>query len=1032
MDPQQLLQCFASTLEPSQAIREQAETRLRELARTPGFLGASLDIIAADAPPPVRKAAAVYFKNRIVRFWRSTDDAVDAGEKPVVKDRLVRVLAHVDQPTKHQLTPVLRLLVSTEGPTAWPALLVHTGELLKSDQLGEIYTGVLCFAEIARHYRWVTNAERAPHLDPLIVEVFPHLLNVGNALVALPEPSELSAEVLKLILKAYKFVTYFDFPEPLQSTEALESWGAFHVAVIRLPAPKYVMLGLYSSEAERDQTQFAKAAKWAVANMERMFRRYASRDLSLKMKYDGLRAVFAREFVPRLMLTYLLLIEEWCAGSRWVPQPALYHLLEFLAHAVTQKDAWALLKPYFETLVSHFIYPLLCPSDDTLELFDVDPVEYINSKLDNFDDLGADVAALGLLVTLAQKRGKTTLAPILSFAHGQLQQLTAATTDSAPESVDIAKKKDGAMRLVGAVAHLLTQQSSPYKSEMEQFLSAYILPALNSPHEFLRARALDVVLRFADVDFVDPAVMSVMFHGILLPFSADLDESLPVRLQASLAIQAYISNPHFQKVLGAIIVPTMLKFIELSNEIDNDAVSMVMQECVENFAEQLQPFGVDLMKSLVQQFMRLAAEMNEVANLQVNDLEDDADYPDTSDKAMAAGGLLNTMITILLLFNNSKEVCVVLEETFSPVIRFVLTNELDDFITEIGELMENSIFLFRAVTPLMWTHFDLLANSFNHGIALMYTEELSQVLRNFMVFGQETLAQLPELSAKFVTIIMRVIEGEEGSVDRDDIVLACELALTLVLSLLHNSPPFIAELNKTILPVLASNQPEQGAITYNTLTVYGVDYVVSCLLYDAQGTLDALLENQHFASFFDQWWAVIPQMRRLYDIKLSILGLVVLLNSPQLLESVPNVAVIGSKLALLLKELPNAIQSLEKQRQVYNLEDFGGHNFGDADFETDDEIDDDYDENETSGAADQGQFLNFLKEENNKLSNWGIADEDGVYEDPLATTPLDAMDAVAVFKDFAVNMQLSLPAVYSLVFENVSETETAVFRDAFA
>ena len=37
--------------------------------------------------------------------------------------------------------------------------------------------------------------------------------------------TELRAEILKLILKLYKFVTYYDLPEPLRSKDAVISWG---------------------------------------------------------------------------------------------------------------------------------------------------------------------------------------------------------------------------------------------------------------------------------------------------------------------------------------------------------------------------------------------------------------------------------------------------------------------------------------------------------------------------------------------------------------------------------------------------------------------------------------------------------------------------------------------------------------------------------------------------------------------------------------------------------------------------------------
>ena len=116
----------------------------------------------------------------------------------------------------------------------------------------------------------------------------------------------------------------------------------------------------------------------------------------------------------------------------------------------------------------------------------------------------------------------------------------------------------------------------------------------------------------------------------------------------------------FKQVLSNIVLPTMSKLLDLSNEIDNDAISVVMQDCVENFSEQLQPFGVDLMGKLV--LLKLAHEINEASQADVDDF--DGNYDDQGDKAMAALGFINTMITVLLSFENSREICIKLKNSF--------------------------------------------------------------------------------------------------------------------------------------------------------------------------------------------------------------------------------------------------------------------------------------------------------------------------------------------------------------------------------
>lgn len=1014
MDANQLLQCFAGTLQRDQTVREQAETQIRHLATTPGFLGACLDIIVLDAPPQCTTAAAVYFKNRVVRQW--TKGEIDQGERPVVLDRFVPVLAAVDVQTKQQLQPVLRVLVAAEYP-GWNVMPAIAALLQEQHDVGKLYTGVMCFAEICRLHRWEENSARHETLDPIIDQVFPHLLAVGNAVLA-AEVSETLAGIVKLILKLYKFVTYLDMPVVLQQQAHVESSIDFHCRVASHPVPAY----LDSAAVDRNQLQFAKCTKWAVANVERLFRRYGLATLTLKALYPDFQAVFATLVIPHVLQMYLQLMDAWCKRQRWLPNLALYHLLDFLSHCVTQKHSWRLLKPCFQDIVAHFIYPLLCPLDETLELFEDDPADYINSKLDNFDDLEPDVAALGLLVTLVSKRKKLTVDPILAFAMAELAAVM--NPKQPPALLEAAKKVDGLLRLVGGMAHILSPQNSPYAPQMEVFLTDYVLPNLAS-YEFLQARVLDVLAKFADLQLAN---VEALYADIIRPLVAeDKKASLPVLLQSALAVQAYIHEPRFREALAPQILPVMARLLQLSADIDNEAVAVVMQECVENFAPQLQPFGVELVKNLVDQFLRLAAEIKDATNTEMEDWNDDINDA-VSDKVTAAIGLLNTMITVLLSFENSKEICITLEQTFSPVIEYVLANELDDFIEEIGELIENSIFLISAVSPTMWAHFSRLAASFTQGIALMYTEELAPCLKNYMVFGHAHLVQNPDLINKFLGIISMVIEGEDGMVDYNDITLACELALTLVLALQTNAPPYAAQLSKVIIPVLSLNQKDAAHVLNDTLTVNMLNFVTACLVYDVPGTLQSLSKHEHFNSFFEQWIALIPKLKRVFDIKLAILGLISL-SSLDALQAVPvMVPHVGPSLARLFKELPTAIANLTQQQQAFSSSDANIDHYDSLDY-NDYQDDDDLSESEEQQSTDK--YLDFLKQESSRFAGLNSEIEDAIYEDALGSTPLDHVDPVVIFKDFSTSLEANNPDIYRAIFENLNEGDRQVFVDLF-
>lgn len=707
MDQNLLLDCFSATLQVNYSIRQQAELQLRQLVSAPGFLGACLNIMSSDSRDinlAIKKAAAVYFKNQVVKFWANdTDNRIDDDEKPIIKERLLPVIISSDYHIKQQLIPVLRLLVSYDYPQKWPSLLEDTVLLLqqvpvdpsRDEEYAHLYTGLLALSEVSRKFRWVTNEDRSSQLDPIITNIFPHLLDLGNSIIQNPQGiTEFTAEILKLILKIYKFVTYYDLPHPLQNRDSLIAWGSFHGSIMNMSPPYYV-INSSASDQEKSLLQISKCYKWSIANIYRLFQRYASSNLSKKFHYNDFRQMFTEEYLPHLVPTLFSLIEMWCTKERWLCLSFLYYLLQFLSHCVSQDSTWVLVESSSRNLVAHLIFPLLCSSDYVLDLFENDPQEYIHLNYDIYDSDSPDTAALGLLVTLVDKRLKYILDPIIAFVVSQFNVL-----QQQEENLDVAKGKEGSLRIMGGISHYLTIPQSPYCEQMEPFLLSYVFPNLNSKFEFLRARTLEVILKFSDIEFKEGSSIAAIVQGMLGPFESTEEVSLPIYLEASLGIQAFIHIEDFRQVLSGRVVNVMGKLLELSNEIDNDALSMVMQECVENFSEQLQPFGIHLMRKLVEQFMRLAVELNEASKLDVDDFT--GDYDDNTDKIRAAIGLLNTMITVLLSFETSQEVCRSNEETFSAAVEFVLGNRMDDFMTEVGELIENSTFLLRSISPCMW------------------------------------------------------------------------------------------------------------------------------------------------------------------------------------------------------------------------------------------------------------------------------------------------------------------------------------------
>ena len=104
-------------------------------------------------------------------------------------------------------------------------------------------------------------------------------------------------------------------------------------------------------------------------------------------------------FAPEILKGYLQRIDKWASKTIWLSKPSLSYTLIFLDECVKPKSMWNRLKPHIESLISHVLFPILCQSDEDVELFDADPPEYLHRKLNFYEEVTSqDVAATNFLV----------------------------------------------------------------------------------------------------------------------------------------------------------------------------------------------------------------------------------------------------------------------------------------------------------------------------------------------------------------------------------------------------------------------------------------------------------------------------------------------------------------------------------------------------------------------------------------------------------------------------------------------------------
>jgi importin-7 len=381
--------------------------------------------------------------------------------------------------------------------------------------------------------------------------------------------------------------------------------------------------------------------------------------------YAEFAKMFITNIAPEILKGYLQQIEKWVAKTSWLSRPCLSYTLVFLDECVRPKQMWPHLKPHLDSLVTHFLFPVLCLTPEDVEKFETDPEEYLHRKLNFYEEVSApDVAATNFLVTLTKVRRKHTFT-ILTFVNKIVDEYE-STEDSKRNHI----AKEGALRMIGTLSSVILGKKSPIAEQVEYFLVRYVFPDFRSPQGYLRARACDTVEKFEQLDFKDPNNLLIIYRNIL---ECMADPDLPVRVEAALALQPLIRHDIIRTSMQQNIPQIMQQLLKLANEVDVDALSNVMEDFVEVFAAELTPFAVALSEQLRDTYLRIVRELLE-KNEKRDEEEAYGDYID--DKSITALGVLQTIGTLILTLESTPDVLLHIESILMPVIKVTLENKL--------------------------------------------------------------------------------------------------------------------------------------------------------------------------------------------------------------------------------------------------------------------------------------------------------------------------------------------------------------------
>ena len=704
MDVQMMYVWLADTLSPIQEKRTAAEQQLGQLEKASDFASNLLLIVCShQVAEEIRHAGSVFFKNHIRKYWDASREEkrefeISQDSRNLIKTNILDAIVHAPNLLRSQLLAAMGYMVYVDYPDQWADLLEKCINYLKSNDTKIIYPTLLALYEVARRYE-LTDAENPEQRARVLDVILPLMLQLANHM--LNNDSHDAGALVKVVFKIYYQTTNMELAKELRDKNVFEGWLKAFLYVLEKEIPE--------KELGNDREMWHKfpwwqAKKWAAQILLRFTERYCSS--SAEEEYKEFKRYYIGDLGATLLQSLLKQL-DLVRNGKYVSPRVLHVSLSQLTQLMSHAHTWNMLKGHVITIIKDIIFPLLCFNNEDQELWEREPYEFVHRKFDVLEDFKSPIsAAQELLQEAVLVRKKALLMPILEFCMMILVEYSQQTT----VDMSLARKKDGAMALIGYISESLDKQKN-LRSQLDDMLLMYVLPDLKSSFPFLRARACWVVQTFSFVTFKNPEHFKYALEAVI---HCIRDSELPVQVHAAMALQDLIAEHNeshdLVKPFVAAIVEDLLK---LTNDTDFEEMAGVVQELISNFSGELRPLAVQICTQLRDNFMRLQRE--EAANAEEA----------SQHKAFTAYGVLCAILTLVDALSDAPPLLAEVSVILAPMIAYVLQTAALDLYDEILQIVTMLTFHARAIHPSIWPLLPIMHETFKRDAFVYFDGKIS-------------------------------------------------------------------------------------------------------------------------------------------------------------------------------------------------------------------------------------------------------------------------------------------------------------------
>ena len=874
---------------PNNDALRQGEATLDAAKQSPGFSVVLLQLVLSDSvSAPARVLAAILFKQTVDSHWNPGTDneyEIPQQDKAILKQNGVQALLRCDPGVALQIEEAIKIIISCDWPQQWPELVPLLIEVIKSENDPRALEGSLkCFLSIVKNYEYTGDGKKRQPLDMLVQETFPFMFDFLCHICQQNTPE--SAQLVKLILKVFYSAFHLKMPSFIRNQAVMGKWIEKMLEIFMMPLPP----GEPADPIKRREWPPWKAKKWCLHVFCRAFSRYGDPTLAKSKKNKQWARAFSKGMATVILQRVLQVLDSFRNGV-FITDRIQTGILRYLTTAVRHSSTWAIIVPYYETLLTGILFPLVCFSSEDAVIYEEDPTEFVRREYDIIEEYyNVKSAATALVNTLVMVRPKEAFPALMKLISMDFQN----------------QQKEGTLTLMGAVANEIKGHEE-YSEHINEIICKYILPEMGSSQPYLVARATWALSRFIDEDTEEEEIVVESLKRTLHLLE---HPDLVVRTQAALAMRFLVQNEHCQPKLLPILPQVFETYFKLMSEIDNDDLVSSLETIIYVFREQIGPYAVQICQHLTSQIGRLLAST----------ADGEIDDPEVEASALAASECARTLVTVLMGIRRDPKLYNDVTVVLLPFLResFALTDNFDMLETNLKILSFITYFIPKIPIEI-WAFFPVLINASN-GYALDYMQEMVPYFDNIISRDPETFLTAGENGVLYVQMMWQMCEeffkeqGNEAEVAEilkliEVILQNCRGRVDILL------PEIIVNLTKRLYVV---EDPNLKTLLF---AVYG-----NCFYYNPVLTLQVMEAKDFTTVVLENWLKDLHEgklIKRVYDQKQCVLGLTALLEIPasEMPESVQKLLKpIVELLVITLNRMNDQISQAKEKREQKKAE----------------------------------------------------------------------------------------------------------------